>query len=171
MNTRNNIYFNLRDHHYYFGEDAFSSEENNDNDIIPVDRWTPQSLDDGSEAALMFVERDKKMGVMTIYKCNQGGYGGVLYSSNIFPLLYDEMLLNGSFNGYGIGYVAVRINSYWGVLRVESIGLSQEKRSRSGKKCIMIIPCMYQTKEEAIERIKSSDFHSEFGWRNPFTEV
>ena len=80
MNTRNNIYFNLKNHQYYFGEDAFSSEENNDNDIIPVDRWVCQSLDDGSEAALMFVESDKKKGVMTIYKCSQGGYGGILYS-------------------------------------------------------------------------------------------
>ena len=106
---------------------------------------------------------------MTIYKCSQGGYGGILYSSNIFPLLYDEMLLNGGFGGNGIGYVAVRINRYWGVLRVESIGLPQEKRSKSGKKSIMIIPCMWQTKEEAIERIKSPDFHSEYGWRAPFS--
>ena len=119
----------------------------------------------------MFVERDGKKGVMTIDKAGQGGYGGVLYSSDKFPLLYDEMLLNGDFMGESLGYIAVRINHKWGILRVEGTGLSLAKRSKSGKKCIMIIPCMYQTKEEAIKRINSRDYHPEYGWRDPFDEA
>ena len=170
MDTENNIYFSNKDHHYYFGQDLFATDNTSDYNIIPIDRWTCQPLDDGSVAALVFVERDGKKGVMTISKCGQGGYGGVLYSINMFPLLYDEMLLNGGLEGNGIGYVAVRINNNWGVLRVESIGLPQEKRSKSGKKCIMIIPCMYETKEEAIEHIESCDFRPEYGWRDPFSE-
>ena len=80
------------------------------------------------------------------------------------------MLLNGNVMGNGIGYVAVLINHYWGILRVESIVLPKEKRSKSGKKCIMIIPCMYHTKEEAIKHINSRDYHPEYGWLDPFSK-
>lgn len=80
------------------------------------------------------------------------------------------MLLNSNVMGNCIGYVAVRINHNWGILRVESIVLPKEKRSKSGKKCIMIIPCMYRTKEDAIKRINSRDYHPEYGWRDPFPE-
>ena len=170
MDTGNNIYFNHKDHLYYFGEDAFSSINICDYDVILIENWVYQPLDDGSVPALAFVERDKKKGVLTIYKCGQGGYGGVLFSSYFFPLLYDEMLLNGNVMGNGIGYVAVRINHYWGILRVESIFLPKEKRSKSGKKCIMIIPCMYRTKEDAIKRINSRDYHPEYGWQDPFSK-
>lgn len=170
MNTGNNIYFDLSDHQYFFCADAFDENSRRSYDAIPLEKAVPEMLSDGSVAALMFVERDGKKGVMTLDRCRQGGYGTVVYKSNIFPLLYDEMLLNGSFAGYGVGYVAVRINNYWGVLRVEEIGLPDKMRSKSGRRCIMIIPCMYISKEAAIARIQGNQYHPEWGWRNPFEE-
>jgi hypothetical protein len=98
-----------------------------------------------------------------------GACGHLIHSSNIFPFIYDEMLLNGYDYGDCIGYVAVRINHNWGILRLEDHCLDKKKRAR--RPCMMIIPCMYPTKEAAIAKIKSGpDYHPNYGWRDPFVD-
>ena len=166
MDTGKNIYF--EGGQYYFGYDKDRKEPITEENLIPIDRYAYQPLSDAAEAGLVFVERDGKQGVMTMYRCGQGGYGMLLHTSNIFPFIYDEMWLNGSMWGDGIGFVAVRINHCWGVLRVTDIEEKIGKHIR--RRCILIIPCVYPTKEAAIARIEGSDFHPEFGWRDPFAE-
>lgn len=166
MDTGKNICF--EGGQYYFGYDKDRKEPIKEENLIPIDRYAYQPLSDAAEAGLVFVERDGKQGVMTMYQCNPGGYGKLLHTSNIFPFIYDEMWLNGGFDGDGIGFVAVRINHCWGVLRVTDIEEKIGKHIR--RRCILIIPCVYSTKEEAIARIEGSDFHPEFGWRDPFAE-
>ena len=111
----------------------------------------------------MFAEGEGKKGVLTIHHANPNE--GKMFSSNIYPFLYDEILFNGSGFGHGIGYVAVRINLCWGILRVEG-AIVHGKRAK--RKCMKIIPCAY-SKEEAISQIKGEDYHPEFGWKDPFT--
>ena len=166
MDTGKNIYF--EGGQYYFGYDKDRKEPITEESLIPIDRYAYKPLSDAAEVGLVFVERDGKQGVMIMYRCGQGGYGKLLHTSNIFPFIYDEMWLNGSIAGDGIGFVAVRINNYWGVLRVTDIEEKIGKHIR--RRCILIIPCVYPTKEAAIARIEGSDFHPEFGWRDPFAE-
>lgn len=167
MDTENNVYF--KHGKYLFGYDYFSDKQCNEENIIRVDKFKYAPLSDASVAGLVFVERDGKQGVLTFDSGGQGGYGALIHSNNIFPFLYDEMLLNGSFNGEDIGYVAVRINNNWGILRVEGDVLD---RRRARRPCMMIIPCIYPSKEAAIAKIKPNpDYHPEYGWHNPFAEA
>ena len=166
MDTGKNIYF--KGGQYYFGYDKDRKEPIAEENLISIDMYAYQPLSDAAEAGLVFVERDGKQGVMTMYQCGLGGYGKLLHTSNIFPFIYDEMWLNGSIAGDGIGFVAVRINHCWGVLRVTDIKEKIGKHIR--RRCILIIPCVYPTKEAAIARIEGSDFHPEFGWLAPFAE-
>ena len=163
MDTGNNVYF--KDGNYFWGNDPFDKEEPQKDKLIPIDKVVMRELcDSWIGGDIMFAERDGKKGVLTILHGNPNG--GIMFSSNIYPFLYDEMLLNGSGLGHGIGYVAVRINHCWGILRVEGV-IVHGKRAK--RKCIMIIPCAY-TKKEAIAQIKSKDYHPEFGWKDPFAE-
>lgn len=171
MDTQNNIYIDRG--HYYLGYDYFPDKQIAKENIILVDNYVYAALSDaalGNEPGLVFVERDGKQGVLTFHSGGEGGYGALVYSSNIFPFLYDEMLLNGSFDGQDIGYVAVRINHNWGILRVE--GNVVDECRRAHRPCMMIIPCIYPSKEKAIAKIKpNKDYHPEFGWHNPFIEA
>jgi hypothetical protein len=164
MNTEENIYFERG--RYYFGYDHFSDIQISKENIIPIDNFVYAALSDANELGIVFVERDGKKGVLTMDACGQGGYGAQLYSIAIFPFLYDEMLLNGGFNGDGFGYIAVRINHNWGVLRVEDHTVNPTAKAR--RQCLMLVPCVYPTKEAAIALIRSKRFHPEFGWHNPF---
>ena len=165
MDTNNNVYFFNRQ--YIFGNDFFSNQQLLQENMISVDKFCYQPLSDASVCGLVFVERDKKQGVLTFHSGGQGGYGGVVYSSNIYPFLYDEMLLNGSFEGNDIGYVAVRINHFWGILRVE--GVLNNPKLKARRPCMMIIPCIYPDKNQVIAKIRPSEqYHPEFGWRDPF---
>lgn len=152
---------------YYFGYEAFlnSSKEIAPENLISFDDYVKAGLSDVSEPGLLFVLRDKKYGVFTMHHGEMGGYGCV-YSSNIFPFIYDEVWLNGNFSGDNVGYVAVRINKSWGILRVQD-NMAMGKR-RAYRPCMMIIPCIYPTRADAIRFIKSVDYHAGFGWRNPF---
>ena len=168
MDTEKNVYF--KHGQYLFGYDYFSDEQCNEENIILVDKYKYAPLCDAPEPGLVFVERDGKKGVLPMSRCGQGGYGVQLYASNIYPFIYDEMLLNGEWRrGECIGYIAVRINHNWGILRVEDHMLDKHLRAR--RPCMMIIPCMYPTKEQAIAKITpSKQYHPEFGWQDPFSE-
>lgn len=168
MDSEGNVYF----YHgrYYLGYDYFSNQQIAKENIILVDNFVYAPLSDASVAGLVFVERDGKQGALTFDSGGQGGYGALIYSTNMFPFLYDEMLLNGSFDGADIGYVAVRINHNWGILRVEGVLWDDKRRAR--RPCMMIIPCIYPSKEAAIAKIKpNQDYHPEYGWHNPFVEA
>ena len=164
MDTKKQVYFKRGQ--YLFGRDDFSKEEVNEDNLIPIDKYIYAGLSDAMEYSLVFVERDKKKGVLTFFAGGMGGYGGILYESNIFPFLYDEILLNGDLGGSGIGYAAVRIKHNWGVLRLEDHMLDKSKRAR--RPCMMIIPCVYPTKQAAIAKITGKDYNPRNGWRNPF---
>ena len=167
MDTKKNVYF--KHGQYLFGYDYFSDKLCNQENLISIDKYKYVPLSDAPEAGLVFVERDGKQGVLTLDSCGQGGYGSLIHSSNFFPFLYDEMLLNGNFRGEDIGYIAVRINHNWGILRVEDHMLDKHLRAR--RPCMMIIPCMYPTKEQDIAKITpSKQYHPEFGWQDPFSE-
>lgn len=168
MDSEGNVYFNHG--RYYLGYDYYSDKQIAKENIILVDNFVYAPLSDASVAGLAFVERDGKKGVLTFHSGGEGGYGALVHSSNMFPFLYDEMLLNGSFDGQDIGYVAVRINHNWGILRVEGNVLDDSRRA--SRPCMMIIPCIYPSKEKAIAKIKpNQDYHPEFGWHNPFAEA
>lgn len=169
MDTEGNIYFEKGK--YIFGSDDFSSKELDSKNCIIIDRYQHQALGAEFEYALVFVERDKKQGILSIEAAGMGGYGKLIYSSNIYPLIYDEILFNGSSNGNNIGYAVVRINHYWGVLRLEDQFHYLRKKKCARRPCMMIIPCIYSTKEQAIAQIQyGPDFHPEYGWRDPFVE-
>ena len=165
MDTQKNLYF---DHgQYIFGYDLYSTKQLDPANFIPVDDYSYQRLCDAAEPGILFVKRDGKQGVLTFHSGEIGACGHLIHSSNIFPFIYDKMLLNGHDYGNSIGYVAVRINHNWGILRLEDHCLDKKKRAR--RPCMMIIPCMYPTKEAAIAKIKPSpDYHPEYGWRDPF---
>ena len=167
MDTQKNLYF---DHgQYIFGYDGFSTKKLDPANFIPVDDYSYQRLCDAAEPGILFVKRDGKQGVLTFHSADHGACTHLIHSSNIFPLIYDEMLLNGYDYGDCIGYVAVRINHNWGILRLEDHCLDKKKRAR--RPCMMIIPCMYPTKEAAIAKIKSGpDYHPNYGWRDPFVD-
>jgi len=168
MDTKNNIFFDRG--RYYFGYDYFSNKQIAKENIISVDNYVYAALSDANELGIVFVERDGKQGVLTYDSGEQGGYGALIHSSNIFPFLYDEMLLNGGVNGADIGYVAVRINHNWGILRVEGDVVYKTRCAR--RPCMMIIPCIFPLKEIAIAMIKPNpDYHPEYGWHNPFIEA
>lgn len=164
MDTKNQVYFKRGK--YLFGRNDFSSEQVDENNLIPVDNYVYACLCDAAEPGLLFVERDRKKGVLTFLTGGQGGYGGLLFESNIFPFIYDEILLNGSVDGNCLGYAAVRIKHNWGILRLEDHVL--DKHKRASRPCIMIIPCVYPTKQAAIAKITGSDYNPRYGWRDPF---
>jgi len=159
----NKLYF---DHgQYYFGYNFFSQKEIPENNLLPFDKYYYEALSDIAELGLVIAESDGKIGVFTMYSCGQGGYGEQMYSSNIFPFIYDELLLSCSIEGNGIGFAAVRINHHWGVLRLEDH--SVEKKRQAARPCMMVIPCKYNSFQEAVSQIRSNDYHPEYGWRNP----
>lgn len=164
MDTKKQVYFKRGQ--YLFGRYDFSDEQVDENNLIPVDDYVYAFLCDAPEPGLLFVERDRKKGVLTFYIGGYGGYGGMLHESNIFPFIYDEILLNGSDVGNCIGYAAVRIKHNWGILRLEDHVLDKSKRAR--RPCMMIVPCVYPTKQAAIAKITGSDYNPRYGWRDPF---
>ena len=104
---------------YYFGEDAYKGVDVPESNLIKYDDYRYACLGRAMQPGLLYVKRDNKIGIFTLHKSGMGGYGVFIFSSNIYPFLYDEVWHNGSFDGPGFGYVAVRINHSWGVLRVE----------------------------------------------------
>lgn len=151
---------------YYFGYEPVREREIPAEHIIAYDDYVYAALCDTFTAGLVFLKRDGKYGVFTMQSCGMGGYGGSVYASNIFPFLYDEILLNGSFSGDCVGYVAVRINHYWGILRVQDHMVDNKRKAR--RPCMMIVPCIYHSKEDAIAQIHSNDYNPKYGWHNPF---
>ena len=154
---------------YYFGHDDFSKKVIPSESLISVDNYVYAALSDAPEAGLVFVQRDNKYGVFTMHSCGQGGYGGMTFVSNIFPFIYDEVLVNGDFCGNGVGYVAVRINHSWGILRVQDHMV--EGNLKAHRPCMMIVPCIYPSQEIAISFIDKKFYNPRLGWRKPFEEA
>lgn len=151
---------------YYFGTFHDLSSKIPNEHIISYDEYVYESLCDSFVEGLVIVRRDDKFGVFTL---SYTTYTEVReFCSNIYPFLYDEMWLNGSFNGDCVGFITVRINHYWGVLRVQEIRVDAKRRA--GRSCMMFVPCIYPTKEKAISFIHSKDYHPEYGWRDPFKD-
>lgn len=163
---QNHCYF--KNGQYYFGWDAFTDEKIPVQNVISFDKHICKPLSDSIEMGLLFVQRDNKYGIFTMHECGMGGYGKEIFISNIYPFIYDEVLLNGSFQGDCVGYVAVRINHSWGVVRVQDHKIDAKQRAK--RPCMMIVPCIYPTKEKAISFIHSKDYHPEYGWRDPFKD-
>ena len=154
---------------YYFGYDVFSNKVIPNEHLISIDNYVYVALSDAPEAGLVFVQRDNKYGVFTMFRCGQGGYGEMTFVSNIYPFIYDEVLVYGDFCGNGVGYVAVRINHSWGILRVQDHMVKGKLKAH--RPCMMIIPCIYPTLDIAISFLDPKLYHPEYQWRNPFAEA
>ena len=155
---------------YYFGYDFYSGINVPEHYLIQYEDFVYAPVGIGMTYGIMYVKRDGKIGVFTMHHCGMGGYGECIFSSNIYPFLYDEVWHNGAVEGPGFGYVAVRINHSWGVLRVED-RMDPQIKKPSVRPCMMIIPCIYPTRQKAISFIDKKLYHPEFKWRKPFTEA
>ena len=155
---------------YYFGENAYKGVDVPSEYLINYEESMYACLGRAMQPGLLYVKRDNKIGVFTIHESGMASYGTFIFSSNIYPFIYDEVWHNGSFEGPGFGYVAVRIKHSWGVLRVED-KYDPCLKKFSQRPCMMIVPCIYLTRGEAISFIDKKLYHPEYKWRNPFANL
>lgn len=115
------------------------------------------------------VQRNGKIGLFT---CFDDGYGIKLYKSNKCPFIYDEMWISGNWNNNdGVAFAAYRIGTDWGVLRLVEPDANDVYSiyNNANLEHTNVVPCIYGSREEAIDKLRTPQYHMEYGWEQLFS--
>ena len=128
--------------------------------------WT-QSISDEQFGGIAFVKKEGRIGIF-LFDSGDDLVDQYLWKANTFPFMYDEVWMPW-YTEYEDVYIAVRIGTKWGVLRLYD--LKNYHYAFKG----WCVPLEYPTREDAIKAIKAKYDPFKLCWesielKEPFVE-
>ena len=146
-------YLFYRGNSYYF---SYDMPPRDNQTILTYDSFYTRAISDEQFGGIAFVNKEGRIGIF-LFDSGNGDHAEYLWKADTFPFIYDEVWMP-AYTEYEDVYLAVRIGSKWGVIR-----LYDTKNYHADFKG-WCVPLEYATREAAINAIHAKYDKSKLNW-------
>ena len=144
-----------RGNSYYFS--CYMSPRANQT-VLTYDEYELRPISDEQFGGIAFVKKEGRIGIL-LFDSGNPDHGQWLFKANTFPFIFDEVWMP-SYTEHDDVYLAVRIGTKWGVLRL------YDTKNYHAEVKGWCVPWEHTTRQSAINAIRAKYDKSRLQWVN-----